>query len=81
MKNILRKPNNFQESEANKTIERINRLRVAFREIEPDNQEKFIELLSVEIETVEDETVKLWLIKFRSILDAVKSEKEVAANV
>ena len=80
MKNISRKTNGFQKSEANQTITRINRLRVAFGEIAPGDQQKFIQLLSVEIEAVEDAAVKLWLIKFRSILEAV-SQKEVAANV
>ena len=80
MKNISRKTNGFQKSEANQTIKRINRLRVAFGEFEQGDQAKFIELLSVEIEAVEDQTVKLWLIKFRSILETV-SKKEVAANV
>ncbi len=80
MKNISRKTNGFQKSEANRTIERINRLRAAFSAIKPGNQQKFIELLSVEIEAVEDAAVKSWLIKFRAILEAV-SQKEVAANV
>jgi hypothetical protein len=30
-------------------------------------------MLSAEIETVEDEAVKLWLVKFRSILDHVQT--------
>ncbi len=79
MKNVSRKQNGFQKSEANQTIERINRLRVAFGRIAPDKREKFIELLSVEVEAVSDQTVKMWLVKFRSILKAVN--KEVAADV
>ncbi len=80
MKNISQKQNGFQNSEANQTIGRINRLRVAFAAFKPGDQGKFIEMLSAEIEAVEDETVKHWLIKFRSILEAV-SQKEVAADV
>lgn len=72
MKNIQRKRTGFQKSgEANKTITRINRLRVAFEQFDSNNQENFIEMISTEIETVEDETVKLWLIKFRAILQTV----------
>jgi hypothetical protein len=66
--------NQSTATEAGKTIDRINRLRIAFGGITPDNQRKIIDLLSAEIETVEDEAVKLWLVKFRSILEHVQTE-------
>jgi hypothetical protein len=78
MNNIAEKQSNNKgngKSEATRTIERINRLRIAFQEICPGDQTKVLEILTAEIEMAEDEHIKFWLIRFRSILEAVGGAK------
>lgn len=80
MKTIAEKQSNNKgngkpKSEATKTIECINRLRIAFQEVCPGDQTKVLEILTAEIEETEDESVKHWLIKFKSILEAVGGAK------
>ncbi|HEY0457510.1 MAG TPA: hypothetical protein VGC97_00065 [Pyrinomonadaceae bacterium] len=69
------KGNGKPKSEATRTIERINRLRESFQEIEPGSQTKVLEMLSGEIEETEDENIRFWLIRFRSILENVGGAK------
>lgn len=72
MKNITENTNgNKPKSEATKTIERINRLRIAFQTVCPGDQTKVLEMLAMEIEETEDEVIRHWLIRFRSILETV----------
>lgn len=78
MKNIQRKTPNIQQSkddELRRRVERrIKRLRKYFEPIPRGSQERFLEMLSAEIKTVEDQAVRLWLIRFQDILRMINKE-------
>lgn len=87
MSNIQQKQDGFQKSETEQTNERIDRLRIRFLKVSLGDQETILKMLAEEIENTGNETVKLWLVRFRDTLELIhqaafeRRKAEAAANV